>query len=252
MPALLELLVLAATALLAGALNAVAGGGSFFTVPALILAGVEPVVANATSTVALWPGTLASAWAYRREVAAVRHELRVLGGVCAVGGVAGALLLVRTPGEVFLRLLPVLLLVATLLFTFGPRVHQALGTSGPGPRRAALGLFALIAIYGGYFGGGMGLMVLAGLTLRGLSDIHEMNGLKVVLGALVNGLAVGTFFLSGVVDGVLASAMVVGAVVGGLAGAGLARRVEARRVRRLVVLAGWSMTAWFFARAWLG
>lgn len=250
----LELLLLAGTALLAGALNAVAGGGSFFTVPALILVGVDPVVANATSTVALWPGTLASAWAYRREVAAVRHELRVLGGVCAVGGVAGALLLVRTPGEFFLRLLPLLLLVATLLFTFGPRVHQALGlhASGQGARRAALGVFALIAIYGGYFGGGMGLMVLAGLTLRGLSNIHEMNGLKVVLGALVNGLAVGTFLLAGVVEGRLAAAMVAGAVVGGLAGAGLARRVEARSVRRFVVLAGWSMTAWFFARAWLG
>lgn len=250
MPPLSDLLLLFGAALLAGALNAVAGGGSFFTVPTLVLLGVNPVVANATSTVALWPGAVASAWAYRREVAAVKQEALSLGVVSMVGGILGALLLVRTPGETFLRLLPFLLLVATLLFTFGGRLRAALGAhaGGAGGRRAALALQGLIAVYGGYFGGGMGLMMLAGLALLGMTDIHRMNGLKVVLNSLINGLAVVTFVLAGVVDYRLAVTMAVGAVVGGFAGAALARTLDPRWVRGFVIVVGWSMTAYFFLR----
>jgi uncharacterized protein len=252
MPPLIELLILLGAALVAGALNAVAGGGSFFTVPALLLVGVHPVMANATSTVALWPGAVASAWAYRREVVAVRQEALALAAVSMVGGIAGAVLLVKTPGEVFLRLLPFLLLVATVLFTFGNRLRAALGAraGSRGGRLAALVLQGAIAVYGGYFGGGMGLMMLAGLALLGLTDIHRMNGLKVVLSGLINGLAVVTFALAGVVDYRLALAMVAGAVVGGFTGAALARKLKQHWVRGFIIAVGWSMTAYFFLRTW--
>lgn len=247
---LLELLLMIGAALLAGALNAVAGGGSFFTVPSLIVLGVSPVVANATSTVALWPGSLASAWGYRREVAAERKTALAFSLVGALGGLAGALLLVWTPADVFLRLLPFLLLAATLFFTFGPRIRQALGAHGgeAGTRGPALALQAAISVYGGYFGGGMGLMMLAAFALMGMTDIHRMNGLKSLLGALINGVAVGTFIVAGVVDWPVALPMVVGAIAGGYLGATLARRTPAVYVRRFVIAVGWAMTLWFFVR----
>jgi uncharacterized membrane protein YfcA len=231
---LLEVLWVSGAALLAGALNAVAGGGSFFTVPSLIFLGVSPVVANATSTVALWPGSLASAWGYRREVAAERESALALSLVSAVGGVAGALLLVWTPADVFLRLLPFLLLAATLFFTFGPRIRAALGArSGEESGRAtALVLQAVIAVYGGYFGGGMGLMMLAAFALMGMTDIHRMNGLKSLLGALINGLAVVTFIVARVVDWAIV----------------LPRRLPSVHVRRFVIAVGWAMTVAFFVR----
>jgi hypothetical protein len=247
-----DLLILVGAALLAGALNAVAGGGSFFTVPAMVVLGINPVVANATSTVVLWPASVASAWAYRREVAQVKREALSLGGVSAVGGLAGALLLVGTPGEVFLRVLPFLLLVATLPHTFGNRLKAVLGAHAGerGGRLAALGLQGFIAVYGGYFGGGIGLMMLAGLALLGMTDIHRMNGLKTLLSSLINALAVVTFVLSGVVDYPLALVMVTSAVVGGFLGAVWARKLDPRWVRGFVIAVGWSMTAYFFLRTW--
>ena len=247
---LLEVLWVSGAALLAGALNAVAGGGSFFTVPSLIFLGVSPVVANATSTVALWPGSLASAWGYRREVAAERRMAVELSLVSAVGGVAGALLLVWTPADVFLRLLPFLLLAATLFFTFGPRIREALGAQGGerGGRASALVLQGLIAVYGGYFGGGMGLMMLAAFALMGMTDIHRMNGLKSLMGALVNGLAVATFIVARVVDWSIVLPMVLGAIAGGYLGATVARRLPGVHVRRFVIAVGWAMTVAFFVR----
>jgi uncharacterized membrane protein YfcA len=247
---LLEVLWVSGAALLAGALNAVAGGGSFFTVPSLIFLGVSPVVANATSTVALWPGALASGWGYRREVAAERKSALALSLVSAVGGVTGALLLVWTPADVFLRLLPFLLLAATLFFTFGPRIRAALGArSGEESGRApALVLQAVIAVYGGYFGGGMGLMMLAAFALMGMTDIHRMNGLKSLMGALINGLAVATFIVAKVVDWAIVLPMVLGAIAGGYLGATVARRLPAVHVRRFVIAVGWAMTVAFFVR----
>jgi uncharacterized membrane protein YfcA len=246
-----EVLMMIGAALLAGALNAVAGGGSFFTVPSLIFLGVSPVVANASSTVALWPGSLASAWGYRREVAAERRTALSLSLVSALGGVAGALLLVWTPADIFLRLLPFLLLAATLFFTFGPRIRAALGARGDtegGHTAAALVLQAVIAVYGGYFGGGMGLMMLAAFALMGMTDIHRMNGLKSLLGALINGLAVITFLTARVVDYAVALPMVAGAIAGGYLGATFARRVPPAHVRRFIIAVGWAMTLWFFVR----
>ncbi|HEX8698571.1 MAG TPA: sulfite exporter TauE/SafE family protein [Myxococcaceae bacterium] len=247
---LLEVVWVSGAALLAGALNSVAGGGSFVTVPSLIFLGVSPVVANATSTVALWPGSLASGWGYRREVLAERKSALELSLVSAVGGVAGALLLVWTPADVFLRLLPFLLLAATLLFTFGPRIREVLGArSGEETGRGTvLVLQAVIAVYGGYFGGGMGLMMLAAFALMGMTDIHRMNGLKSLMGALINGVAVVTFIVAKVVDWTIVLPMVVGAIAGGYLGATVARRLPGAYVRRFVIAVGWAMTVAFFVR----
>src|SRR5215510_9239845 len=205
-----------------GALNAVAGGGSFLTLPALIVAGVSPVVANATSTLALWPASLSSTVAYRRELRSSRRWLAVLGTTSVLGGLAGALLLVRTSDDTFLRLLPWLMLVAAVTFTFGqklrpaPRDDAALHPfeHGAAWRPTLIGVVVaqlLIATYGGYFGGGIGIMMLATMALAGMTNIHEMNGLKSFLGVSINGLALATFILSGTISWRHGLAMAVGA-----------------------------------------
>jgi hypothetical protein len=157
---------------------------------------------------------------------------------------------VWTPADVFLRLLPFLRVAATLFFTFGPRIRAALGarTGEEGGRGPALVLQAVIAVYGGYFGGGMGLMMLAAFALMGMTDIHRMNGLKSLMGALINGLAVGTFIVAGVVDWAIVLPMVGGAIAGGYLGATVARRLPAVHVRRFVIAVGWAMTVAFFVR----
>jgi uncharacterized membrane protein YfcA len=241
-----------------GALNAVAGGGSFLTLPALILAGVSPVVANATSTLALWPASLSSTVAYRRELRSSRQWLVVLGAASVAGGLAGALLLVRTSDDAFLRLLPWLMLIAAATFTFGdklrPRPKAGAAASHPFEHGAAwrpglIGVVVaqlLIATYGGYFGGGMGIMMLATMSLAGMTNIHEMNGLKSFLGVAINGLALATFILSRTISWRYGLAMAVGATLGGYLTASFARRIDAKHVRRFVTVVGWAMTAYFF------
>jgi uncharacterized membrane protein YfcA len=252
------LLFLAAA--LGGALNAVAGGGSFLTLPALIVAGVPPVIANATSTLALWPASLSSTFAYRRELRSSREWLIVLGVTSVLGGLAGALLLVRTSDDAFLRLLPWLMLVAAATFTFGSRLRPAPKAGadpthpfehGAGWRPALLGVILaqlLIATYGGYFGGGMGIMMLATMALAGMSNIHEMNGLKSFLGVAINGFALATFVITGTVSWQYGLAMAVGATLGGYLTASFARTIDPRYVRWFVIAVGWVMTIYFFIR----
>lgn len=245
------------TALLAGALNAVAGGGSFLTLPALMYVGVPPVVANATSTVALWPGSASSAWAYRRELGSVRRWLLVLAGVSLVGGFFGALLLVRTSNTAFLRLLPWLMLVASVTFTAGGSLTSRLNGRGQAlfgahdgrPTLWTLVLQLAIATYGGYFGGGMGIMMLAIFAVGGMTDIHAMNGLKAVLAVAINGVAFAEFVRTGAIAWAPAIIMIVGGVVGGYAGAATARRLRGAHVRWFVMAVAWTMTAYFFVRA---
>lgn len=244
-------LLLFVASLLAGALNSVAGGGSFLSFPALLFAGVPPVVANATNAIALWPAGIASGIAYRRDLKVPRATLLVLGGASLAGGLAGALLLLKTPEATFVRLLPWLLLAATLLFTFGPRLaKRARGDGAAGA--AALVVTALvqvgIAIYGGYFGGGMGILMLAAMSILGMREIHAMNALKAVLGVLINGVAVAAFVASGAVAWGPGIVMIAGGTLGGYAGAAIARRISAAWVRRFVLGVAWSMTAYFFVR----
>lgn len=254
-PALAIFLFLASA--LGGALNAVAGGGSFLTLPALIYAGVPPVAANATSTMALWPGSVSAAWAYRREAAQVSRWLARLALVSLAGGLVGAMLLVRTSDSSFLRLLPWLMLVAALTFTFGGTATQRLRRSGTDtfgslrgdPTLWTMLLQLVIAIYGGYFGGGMGIMMLAVFAVTGMTDMHAMNGLKSLLAVAINGVALVAFVVAGSVAWTPGLVMVLGAVTGGYAGASLARRMDGRHVRTFVSVVAWVMTAYFFVRA---
>ncbi len=241
-------------AVLGGTLNSVAGGGSFFTFPSLIFAGIPAIPANATSTVALWPGSIASVGAYRRELAKQnRLLLYLLVGTSLVGGVLGAILLLRTPASTFVTLLPYLLLMATLLFTFsGPvtkRLHvRAIEKSVQSvPRLIGITIAQfIIAIYGGYFGGGIGILMLATLALMGMEDIHMMNGMKTLLTSCINGVAVITFVVAGAVVWLPALVMVVGAIIGGYGGAYYARKIEQKWIRIFVMVVGFSLTLYFF------
>jgi uncharacterized protein len=233
-----------------GAINSVAGGGSFIAFPALLFAGVAPIPANATNTIALWPGSVASAVAYRRELHDVRRELPPLGVASLVGGAAGSALLLRTSDHTFVLLIPWLLLFATVLFSFGPALTRKIGGGAQAPLAVGIGAQLFIGLYGGYFGGGIGIMMLAVLSLLGMRDIHRMNSLKAVLGTLVNGVAVVAFVVAGAVAWAPGAVMVVGGIAGGYAGAAIARRVEPDLVRRLVLVVAWSMTGYFFLRTY--
>jgi uncharacterized membrane protein YfcA len=252
-PVTLALLFLAAV--LGGALNSVAGGGSFIAFPALLFAGVAPVVANATNTVALWPASLASAFAYRREVPGSRKVLVLLSVASLIGGTAGAILLLKTSESAFVRLIPWLLLVATSLFTFGKRVTSRFASTGDDASPRTLAVVAVvqtvIALYGGYFGGGMGILMLATLSLIGMTNIHEMNALKTILGAIINGAAVVLFVIARAVDWTPGVVMVAGGIVGGYAGAALARRIDPKRVRVFVLVVAWAMTVYFFVKTYV-
>jgi uncharacterized membrane protein YfcA len=247
-PATGVLLFFAAVA--GGAINSVAGGGSFVSFPALLFAGVAPVPANATNTIALWPGSLASILAYRRELGDVKRELLPLAIAAFVGGLAGSLLLLNTPETTFVLLIPWLLLFATVLFTFGGAVSRRLTHGARAPLGVAAVVQLAISVYGGYFGGGMGIMMLAVLTLLGMTHIHRMNALKNILGALINGVAVVAFVIAGAVVWAPAVVMIAGGITGGYAGAAIARRVSPKSVRRVVMGIAWSMTAYFFFKTY--
>jgi hypothetical protein len=242
------LLFLAAVA--GGGINSVAGGGSFIAFPALLFAGVAPVPANATNTIALWPGSLASVVAYRREVGEVKKELLPLGIAAFAGGLAGSLLLLHTKESTFVLLIPWLLLFATVLFTFGGPVSKRLTKGRHAPLWVGVLGQLFISVYGGYFGGGMGIMMLAVLTLLGMTHIHRMNALKSVLGTLINGVAVVAFIVAGAVVWAPGLVMIVGGIGGGYAGAALARRVSPAHVRRAVMVIAWGMTLYFFYRTY--
>jgi uncharacterized protein len=242
-------------AVLGGALNAVAGGGSFIAFPALLFTGVPPVPANATNTVALWTGLAFSGGAFRHHLKVRRGVLITLTSVSMVGGIAGAVLLLRTPAHTFLRVLPWLMLVATALFVFGPqltrdneiRIPQACST---GAIIAAAFFQLLVGIYGGYFGGGMGFVILAMLTAFGMADIHEMNALKIVLSSATNGIAVLIFILKHAVFWPQAIVMICGAALGGYFGAHYSLRLPKLCVRWFVIAVGAGMTAYFFVHAY--
>ncbi len=238
-----------------GAMNAVAGGGSFISFPALMFSGVPAVPANATSTIALLFGVSASGGAYRDRLSISRRVMVPLILISLVGGFIGAILLVRTPTQTFLRIIPWLLLAATLLFAFGKRLTDifAGGISGDASNLAIAGasLFELIvAIYGGYFGGGIGIMNLAMLAALGMTDIHAMNALKVLLSGTANGVATVTFLFKRVIFWPQAIVMTAGALVGGYFSAHYAQKLPPAAIRWFILVVGFGMTIYFFVRAY--
>jgi uncharacterized membrane protein YfcA len=243
-------LLLICAAFLAGIMNAVAGGGSFLTFPSLVFAGVPPVMANATNTVALFPGALAAAWAYRDDFPRLENlSVRMLAAVSLVGAVLGALLLIFTPEQTFRAAIPWLLLAATLLFATGPRLTPILRRHVHLTGAGLYGMQFCVAIYGGYFGGAIGILMLAAFTLYGLTNIHSMNALKSLLGGTLNGVAVVCFVIAGKVDWPPALMMLVAAVAGGYVGAKVARRMNPDHVRALIIAIGTVMTVVFFSRS---
>ncbi len=242
-----HLLALFVAAFVAGMINSIAGGGTLITFPILLWTGLDAKMANATSTVALWPGLLGGLWGYRREMQNSRPLLVRLGITSVCGGALGAWLLIRTPSPVFARLVPFLILFATILFIAQEPISRRLRlrtatTETHDPSRkwwagAILFQFAS-AIYGGYFGAGNGILMLAALGLLGISDIHKANGVKNYLGMCLNSVAIIGFAVSGLVRWPDALLMAVSAIAGGYFGASIAQRLGRVFVRRAVIVIG--------------
>jgi uncharacterized protein len=244
-------LYLVAAGLLAGSMNAVAGGGSFVTFPMLVLVGLPPIAANATSTVALCPGTLASTWAYRHELTGIGGiSLRVLLPIGLAGGLTGAILLLVTPGGLFDKVIPWLLLLATLTFLGGRRPGIWLRRYVRISRTALLVAQFIISVYGGYFGGAVGLMMLAVWTLLETADLQAMAAARTLLVSTANASAVLCFILAGAVWWPETLAMMASAVAGGYYGARFARHLPPLVLRAFVVTLSAAVTAGFFARSY--
>jgi hypothetical protein len=235
--------VIMAAAFAAGMVNAVAGGGTLLSFPALVWVGRDPLFANATNTIALWPGSLGGLVGYRREAVGAGRYAAWLAAPSLLGGITGAVLLLRTGSKTFAALVPWLILAATLLIAAHEPVARWSERVGGGARSrpfwiAGAAFQFLVGVYGGYFGAGIGILMLAALGLLGMTDIHQMNGLKNFLALLINGIAAVYFALSGAVLWVDGLTMAAAAICGGLTGAALARRVGRRAVRRAVVVIG--------------
>ena len=255
-----EVLLIAGGGFLAGGMNAIAGGGTFFSFPALLAAGVPPVMANASNTVGLCPASLVSAWAYRRE--ALRHGkwALLLVAVSLIGGIAGGLLLLATTNAAFSRLIPWLLLTATVLFAFSGHVSRLVGWAkkrlggdmnkrnpgGPGGAFFQL----VVAIYGGFFGAGMGILTLAALSIQGFEDIQEINALKNLTSGVNYFVSSTTFIIAGAISWPHTLVILVAAMAGGYLGANFARRLSAIWLKRLVIAVGSSLTVIYFIKTY--
>lgn len=261
-PSILPYASVLAASMLGGAVNSVAAGGILLTFPALVAAGVPPIIANATSTVALWPGNLGSVVGYRRELGGSHGWAAYFALPSVLGGLVGAALLIHTPAAQFAALVPWLVLGATLVFVAQPILLRALGS---GPRVVAMDVTAggptlrppppsflafqfLVAIYGGYFGAGAGILMLAALGLMGLTNIHQMNGLKNWGALCFNAVAAALFVATHHVNWPMALTMTVGTTVGAYGTAGLARRLPERVIRGAVIVIGFASAAWLVAR----
>ena len=231
----------------AGAINSVAGGGTLLTFPALVWVGLPSTIANATSTVAIWPGSLGGVWGYRRDLEGLPRSSYALMVPSLLGGILGAVLLVMTPTAIFDRLIPLLILFATLLFMLQEPVQRMIKTTGKahaGSKGWLIGAMIfqlLVAVYGGYFGAGIGILMLAAFGIMGFTDIHQMNGLKNFLALCINGVAAVYFIWNGMVSWPHTLSMVIGAMVGAVWGAGVARRLGPKAVRRVVIAVGFTM-----------
>ena len=248
-----ELVVIFVSGVIAGMINSIAGGGTLVSFPALVWLGRDPVIANATNAVALWPGSLAGAYGFRRELSTVRRWLLLLVVPSLIGGAVGGWLLLRTPTSTFERLVPFLILAATLLLAAQEMITRRLGVLAHAHERPGAGWIAfvfvfqlIVGVYGGYFGAGMGILMLAALGLIGLTDVHQMNGLKNVLAVCINGVAAVYFALANAVVWSDVVIMAAGAIAGGFIGAKVARRLGRKFVRAFVVTIGLVMSVALF------
>ena len=248
-----------------GVVNAIAGGGTLITFPALVGLGIPAVVANATSTMALWPGAAAGAWGYRGLLSGMQTWVTKLAIPSLLGGLVGACLLLITPAARFDAIVPWLILGATLLFIlqrplaerFG--IRNEIATQAPivddhtadraiQPTAKMLTYQFAVAVYGGYFGAGLGILMLAAFGFMGFRNIHRMNGLKNWGGLCANAVAAATFAFSGVVSWPVAGAMAIGAAAGGYGGSRLAQRVSQARVRQAIIVIGLASSLWLVTR----
>ncbi len=252
---MLENAVIVIAATIAGAINSIAGGGTLISFPALLWIGRDPIVANATNSAALWPGSFAGMYGFRRELRSVQRWLLLLTIPSILGALLGAALLLRTPVRIFEQLVPFLILAATLLFAAQEVITRSLGTVARAHERPTAGWVTfvfvfqfLVGVYGGYFGAAMGILMLAALGLIGLTDLHQMNGLKNLLAICINGVAAIYFAFAGAIawrDGIV---MALGAIAGGYFGARIARRLGRTFVRRAVIVIGLVMAVALFVR----
>jgi uncharacterized membrane protein YfcA len=253
-----QILELAAAALVAGSMNAVAGGGTLVTFPTLILLGTGAEIANATSTLALVLGTFGSMYGYREHAGAIRSWLARFSLVSAIGGLAGAVILTHTDDSAFAKMVPFLILFATLLFMaqnafrrFANKGIQAAHASHTTHKTGtavwgAMAFQLAVAVYGGFFGAGIGILMLASLGFLGMTNIHEMNALKTVLGSLINAVATVWFIRAGLIDWPKAGIMTAGALVGYYLTARYAQRIPQRRVRQLISAIGFGISGVMF------
>jgi uncharacterized protein len=243
-----SLVLVCASALAAGAVNAIAGGGTLLTFPSLLTI-LSPVAANATSTMALLPGSLSAAIGYRAELQKARHHLVLLWPPSLIGGIAGSLLLIRMPEKVFAHAIPWLLVTASVLLMLQRPLMKYIGAhphAKPHGRTVAAVVFFqfLVGVYGGYFGAGIGILMLSSLAFMGIPDIHEMNAVKNILAATMNGVSAVIFATAGVVAWKYAAIMAIAAIAGGYAGARIARRMKQSWIRAIVVTIGFLVAAW--------
>lgn len=259
MPDPQAMILLCLSAAAGGAVNSIAGGGTLLTFPTLlaVLSGTynpaeAAVIANATSTVALCPGSVAGVWGYRREFEGLQRWVLLLLPSCLIGGALGSILVVVLPAESFEALVPWLILTATLLFALQPLITRWTGIGqqhAPATRSTTAGVILfqfLVGVYGGYFGAGIGILMLSSLAMIGLADIHRMNALKTLLASVINGTSVLIFIASGKILWPVALAMAAAAIAGGYLGARIARRLNRQFVRGLVVTIGFGLAAYYF------
>jgi len=244
-------------ALAAGAVNAVAGGGTLLTFPALT-AVVSPVIANATSTVALVPGSVAGAWGYRREFRGLVRWALILAGPSLVGGAVGTLLVTEFPESYFDALVPWLILTAAVLFLLQPTLTRLTGLGqlharpSAGTRAGIIAFQFLVAVYGGYFGAGIGILMIASLSFLGTGNIHQTNALKTFLAACINGVSVVVWVVKDKVRWDLVPGMMLAAIVGGYLGARVAQRLPKNVVRWIVTAIGFGLAGFYFYKQMAG
>jgi uncharacterized membrane protein YfcA len=253
MPELPIILLLFLAGVLAGVCNAIAGGGTFFTFPVFLSAGIPPVVANASNAVAVWPGHAIAAVSYRRELQELQHGIKGSIVIAMTGGAVGALLLAYIGNRSFSMLIPFLILFATLLFAYGKRINSwiddraaSISIESPGYLNRVLEF--VVAVYGGFFGAGLGIMLMGGLLMLGIHDVHANNALKNLLGAVITSVSVVVLSVSGLVSWTHTVFALVGAVIGGFLGVPLARLLPDNWLRRLVIIIGIFLTVYYFAK----